>query len=575
MANINLDINIIDDEHSYLLEYYNKAIKGFESLNHAPVDIKNLIKKGEIVIIGQELMTCLENLINDLDNPDYYYDISVSKLRTEFIETFCKHTKSPFYGKPFILELWEKALIEVIYSFRWSDTKLRRFKKVILLIGRKNGKSAICGALSMAEFMCGNGGADLICSSNDDNQASIIYDEINTMREIFDPKEKRTHKNQKGMFNLINRSSIKKLSDRTRNKEGRNIDFAILDESHEMKDNIIAKSIEQSQSTKDEPLFINITTEGFINDGYLDEELKYGREVLNGEREDPDILVWLYTQDSEEEIFQDEISWYKANPNLGVCKKEAYLVSQIRSAQAKRSDRVFVLAKDFNVKQTSAAKWLEEADINNDETFDYEEFRGCFGFSSTDLSETTDLTSSKVLIMKPNSNKKYIISKYFIPESKLNSKEAPYKEWVEAGYITKSEGNDIDYSKITQWHEELWKKYKIRIFKAGCDKWNAKYWRKEMDEKLDIDVENVPMDKYTLSNPMKSVEADFKDGLIIYNSNPVDRWCLLNTCLKVDKEGLIYPIKSSDATQRIDGSVTLIILYVLLKRYRTEYMNII
>ncbi|GKX29020.1 terminase [Vallitalea longa] len=574
MIDVNLTLNTINNEHSYLLEYYNKAIKGLDSINCAPVDIKSLIENGEIVIIGQELMTCLENLINDLDNPDYYYDNSIAELRIEFIETFCKHTKSPFYGKPFLLELWEKALIEVIYSFRWSETGLRRFKKVILLIGRKNGKSAICGALSMAEFMCGNGGSDLICSSNDDNQASIIYDEINTMREMFDPKEKRTHKNQKGIFNLITRSSIKKLSDRTRNKEGRNIDFAILDESHEMKDNIIAKSIEQSQSTKDEPLFINITTEGFINDGYLDEELRYGREVLNGEREDPDILVWLYTQDSEEEIFQDELTWYKANPNLGVCKKRAYLVSQIRSAQAKKSDRVFVLAKDFNVKQTSATRWLEESDINNDATFDYEEFRGYFGFSSTDLSETTDLTSSKVLIMKPNSNKKYIIQKYFIPESKLNSKEAPYREWVEAGYVTKCEGNDIDYSKITQWHEELRKKYKIRIFKAGCDKWNAKYWRKEMDEKLGIDVENVPMDKYTLSNPMKSVEADFKDGLIIYNNNPVDRWCFLNTCLKVDKEGLIYPIKSSDVTQRIDGSVTLIILYVLLKRYRTEYMNI-
>ncbi|MCT4544446.1 MAG: terminase large subunit [Vallitalea sp.] len=575
MTNVNLCLNTINNEHSYLLEYYNKAKKGVDSSQYPVVDIKTLINNGEIVIIGHELLTCLENLVEDLKNPDYYYDISVADFRMEFIETFCRHTKSPFYGKPFLLELWEKTLIEVIYSFRWVETGLRRFKKVILLIGRKNGKSAICGALSMSEFMCGNGGADLICSSNDDNQASIIYDEINTMREIFDPKEKRTHKNQKGIFNLLNKSSIKKLSDRTRNKEGRNIDFAVLDESHEMKDNIIAKSIEQSQSTKDEPLFINITTEGFVNDGYLDEELTYAREVLNGEREDPDILPWLYTQDSEEEVFQDRISWYKSNPNLGICKKESYLVSQIRNAQAKKGDRVFVLAKDFNIKQTSATRWLDASDIEYDSTFNIEDFRGCFGFSATDLSETTDLTSSKVLLMKPNSNKKYILSKYFIPESKLDSKEAPYREWVDVGYVDKCEGNDIDYSKITQWHEELWKKYKIRVFKAGCDKWNAKYWRKEMDEKLDIDVENVPMDKYTLSNPMKLVEADFKDELIIFNNNPVDRWCFRNTCLKVDKDGLIYPIKSSDVTQRIDGAVTLIILYALLKRYKTEYMNII
>ena len=127
------------NKKSYLLEYHSK------------------IKAGEIVA-GRELIQQLENLIADLDSPEFIYDTRDAEFRITFIEHFCKHTKSPFYGKPFKLELWEKALIEAFYSFKWKDTGLRRFKKLILLIARKNGKSTICAALALTEFMCGGGG---------------------------------------------------------------------------------------------------------------------------------------------------------------------------------------------------------------------------------------------------------------------------------------------------------------------------------------------------------------------------------------------------------------------------------
>lgn len=552
--------NIINGKHSYLLEYY------------------NAIKSGEIVA-GRELIQTLENCINDLDNLDYTYDTHDANFRIMFIERFCKHTKSPFNGKPFILDLWQKAFIEVFYSFKWTETNLRRFKKLILLVARKNGKSTICAALAMCEFVIGNGGTDIICSSNDDAQASLIFDEINNMREMFDKKGKRTHKNMKGIFNLKNKSTIKKLSDKTRNKEGRNIDVGIVDETHEMKDNVIAKSIEQSQSTKDEPIMINITTEGFVNDGYLDKELKYAREVLEGEREDPTLLPWLYTQDSEVEIYQDERTWQKANPNLGSVKKYAYLRDQIRKGQSDKAELAFTLSKDFNIKMNNAAAWLNEAEIINDLTYNMDEFVGCIGLGAVDLSETTDLCNAKVLIMRPGDKTKYVLSKYFIPEAKVeqgsNEDKKNYLEWARQGHIVITPGNENDYSLITDWFVSLYKNYNIRIFKTGYDNWNAKYWIKEM-ESYGFDTEKVGMDKYTLSNPMKLVEADLKSNLINYNQNPIDRWCLENTAFKIDNLGLIMPVKVNDLqNRRIDGAVTLIILYAMYNRYRTEYLEIV
>lgn len=556
---IDYENNIINGQYSYLLEYYQKT------------------KSGEI-IIGHELKQCLKNLIRDLESDKWYYQIFDAELRITFIEKFCRHTKSPFYGMPFILELWEKAVIEAFYSFKWKDTGLRRFKKLILLIARKNGKSTLCAAISLAEFMVGNPGSDIICSSNDDPQADIIFSEINNMRELFDPKDKRTHKNLKGIFNLKNKSTIKKLSDKTRNKEGRNIELAILDESHEMKDNVIAKSIEQSQSTKDEPIFINITTEGFTDDGYLDKELKYAREVNNGERIDYTLLAWFYTQDNEIEIFQDEDSWYKSNPSLGSIKKHSYIRDQLNKAQADKAERVFTMAKDFNFKQNNAQAWLMEKEILNNLTFNIEDMRGAIGIGGTDLSETTDLTAVKVIIMRPNDKVKYVLQHYFIPEPKVEAGSAEdhknYLEWARQGLLTVCNGNEVDYSDVVSWYVMLYKKYNIRVFKDGYDRWNAKSFVKEMED-YGFEMEKIVQD-YNMSPGMKMLEADLKSNLVNYNQNPIDIWCLKNTAFNVNKFGQIMPIKvKGQDNRRIDGAVALIIAYATYDRYRREYTELI
>jgi phage terminase large subunit-like protein len=576
---VELQKNRINGQHSYLLEYYNKARAGFEALKTAPYDVKAATGRGDIVIIGQELWQELENLIEDLDNPEYFYQQDDALLRQDFIETFCRHTKSPFYGKPFILELWERAVLETFYSFKWTETGHRRFKKCILLIARKNGKSTFCAGLGLSELMVNEGGVDIVCSSNDDAQADLIFQEIENMREQFDPKGKRTHKNLKGIFNLKNKSTVKKLSDRTRNKEGRNIDYAYIDETHEMITNVIAKSIEQSQSTKDEPGLWEITTEGFVNDGYLDKALIYARKVINKTIYDPTLLPWLYTQDSEAEIWQDENTHYKSNPSLGLVKKPSYLREQVRKAQQTQADRVFTLAKDFNIKQNNAAAWLMEEEYVNPATYNMEEFKGCVAIGGVDLAETTDLACAKVMVMKPGDKTKYIITKYFIPEAKIEKGEAEdkknYLQWAREGLIEVSPGNENDFSLITKWFVKLYKTWGIRFFKIGYDNALAKYWVTEMSD-IGFDMEMVKQNYDSMSEPAKLVEEDLKSKYINYNDNPIDRWCFGNTAIKVNNLGQIMLVKVEDQrTRRIDGAVALVIANAIYIRHRTDYLNLV
>ena len=554
-------------DNSYLLEYHGR------------------IETGEI-IVGYELWQELENLKSDMLNDEYYYDTNDALLRMDFLEKCVRLTKSPFYNKPMILMLWQKAFIEAIYSFKMSETTFRRFKKIILLIARKNTKSETCSALGLSELILGNEGADIVASSNDDNQASIIYDAIDTMRQLIDPNDSDTKRNQRFILNKVTNSKVFKLSERTRNKEGRNIDTAFLDESHEMQDNIIAKSIEQSQSLKDEPLFFNLTTEGFVVDGYLDKELEKARKVIRGEDDGAAakrLLPWLYTQDSEQEIWQNRVSWVKSNPTLGIVKKWDYLDEQVDLARQSKADRIFVLSKDFNIKCNSAESWLNLEDYNYKAVYDLENFRGCIALGAVDLSETTDLTCAKILLMKPDDKTKYIHTMYFIPEGKIENSDdwnagARYKEWTEKGLMTITEGHDIDLAVVADWFYKLYQEYDIKLWKCGYDQRFSKDWLNRMDvygwTKANDDVVLILQNAQTLSNAMKLCEADFKHQLINYNENVIDKWCLKNAAIKVDDKAQCLCVKQ-ETSKRIDGAVTLIILYEMYRRYRTDFKQMI
>ena len=539
------------------------------------------------IIAGWELRQELTNLKKDFSNDEYFYNTDAALLRMDFMEHCVKLTKSPFYGKPMILMLWQKAFIEAMYSFKMAEESatrgmmIDRFKKILLLIARKNTKSETCSGIAVTELIVGNEGADIVCSSNDDNQASITYDAVDTMRQLIDPNDLDTKRNQRFILNKDTNSKVFKLSDRTTNKEGRNIDFAIVDETHEMKTNVIGKSIEQSQSLKDNPKFINITTEGFVQDGYLDDELEKARKVVRGEDDTKvgkRLLPWLYTQDSEREVFTNSKSWIKSNPTLGVIKKISYLEEQVELAKESKGDRIFVLAKDFNIKQNAVEMWLNLEDYNYDASYDLEEFRNAPCLGAVDLAETMDLCCAKILLMKPENGTKYIHSMYFIPERKLEDDDdvcagAKYAEWARDGYITVTEGSDIDLTVVADWFWSLYKDYGIKLLYCGYDQKFAKDFLRRMSEygwtKEGGELEQILQNAQTLDTANKFVEIDLKKRNVNYNNNPVDRWCFGNAGLLVDNKGKCLVIKTS-RTKKIDGAVTTVILYETYRRYRTD-----
>ena len=555
-----------------------------------------LLYKAEIesgkIIAGQELYTELCNLADDIKHADeYVYTTEDALLRMDFMENCIRLTKSPFYGQPMKLMLWQKAFIEALLSFKMAEylregKRINRFKRSLLLIPRKNGKSETCSGLANAEFIVGPEGADIVCSSNDDNQASIVYDAIDTMRNLYDPEDLDTKRNQRFILNKQTNTKIYKLSDRTRNKEGRNIDWAEVDEAHEMKNNVIVKSIEQSQSIKENPLLIIITTEGFVVDGFLDAELKKARAIIAGEDDSPAgkrMLPWLYTQDSETEVFTNPRSWMKSNPTLGVIKRWDYLTEQVELAKTSKADRIFVLTKDFNLKQNGAQTWLALEDYTYEATFNVEDLRGCFCIGHVDLSETTDLTCAMAMVLSQDGRTKYVLTQYFIPESKLDPANddhnagAHYKEWAKDGYITVCDGNENDLAQVAEWFLHLQKDLGIKLYKCGYDQRFAKEWLAAMESfgwsKQYGDVEMILQNAATLNNATNLVEAELRSRNINYQENPVTRWCFSNACLKLNEQRQALIVKTSN-DRKIDGAVTMVSLFELFRRYKSDLRNL-
>lgn len=544
----------------------------------------DLIKSGK-VIVGYWVRREVERLIEDLKNDEYIYDTTEAHKRIKFMQTCCLQSKQPYYMKPIVLMPWQLAWWEAVYSFKMADTGLRRFTDGLLEIARKNGKSTMFAADGNYDLFVGEGGTDICCASNDDRQARLIWSEIGGMRQRLDPKKTITSQNLTEIKNRRKNITVFRLSSKTQNKDGFNISKTYLDESHDIAEengqSEIAEACWRGMSSKDEPLFLNCTTQGFNRECYLDNKISYAKRVIEGEIDDQHFIAFLFEQDSELEIWQDEKSWEKSNPSIryGV-KKINKLRRDVEAAKYDKATRIHLLTKDFNIPQSNAISWLMLEDYDYaQEVFDLEDFRGAYVLGAVDLAATTDLANAKILLMRAGDKTKYVYTHYFIPESKLTASDdkeagAEYKAWAQKGKLTIHEGNEIDISQVADWFYQLHKDYGLKPYKIGYDQRYAKTFLDRCEE-YSMETEMLSQGR-ALSNAMKLVEAELKSRNINYQGNEIDKWCLKNCCCEVDNVGNIQPVKAkTQKSKRIDGAVTLIMLFEMYRRYRTEFQKLI
>jgi phage terminase large subunit-like protein len=551
-----------------ILEYWNKINSGEE-------------------IVSDKVRRIYKKLVADLNNFDSEWEYSPKRANhaIEFVENFCKHSKGKMGGKPFLLELWQKAMTAALFGFIHKIDAVRKYREFILIVARKNGKSAWGSAIALYMLVAdGEPGPEIVSAATKKDQAKIIWSEAKRMVKKSPVLSKRIRTLVAEMISDFNDGSFKPLSSDSNTLDGLNVHLSLIDELHAIEDKNLYDVIVDGMTAREQPISVITTTAGTVREGIFDIKYEEAERIING-YEDPDgykderVLPIIYELDKREE-WTDERCWKKANPGLGTIKNTDQLRSKVEKAKANHLLVKNLLTKDFNIRETSSEAWLTFEQLNNLETFDVKELKPSYGIGGVDLSSTTDLTAAKVIFMIPDNPHIYVMQMYWLPEDLLEQRakedKIPYDIWHEMGFLRTTPGNSVHPKFVTEWFNEIRDEYDIYLPWIGYDSWSAKYWVEEMEGYFGKEA-MIPViqGKKTLSAPMKLLGADLEANRVIYNNNPLDKWCLSNTAIEMDKNLNIQPSKLKNQKRRIDGTAALLNAYVILQDKKNDYLNMI
>lgn len=538
------------------------------------------------LVVSDKIRRTYSKIINDLTHPDeFFYSARRANHVLEFAENFCHHSKGKAGGQIVELELWEKAMLATIFGFV-DNSGLRKYQRAVLIIGKKNGKSLLASIVGLYLLVAdGEAGAEVYAVATKKDQSKIIWSESKRMvnKSPFLKKKIKTLVSE--LSTEFNDGTFKPLSSDSDTLDGLNIHGGLMDEFHQWKNgrplyDIIADGI----TAREQPLIFMTSTAGVIREDIYDDIYDEAKRTINGYGDengyrDERSIFFVYELDNRKE-WTDPDCWEKANPGLGTIKNKKILEEKVEKAKMNPKQVKNLVCKEFNIPETTSEAWLTFEQLNNTETFDIDKLKPRYFIGGADLSSTTDLTAAKAIFKVRNDERIYVISMYWIAEDlvekKVKEDRIPYDLWIEQGFVRTCSGNKVHAKYVTRWFEEIKEKYDIYPLYIGYDAWSANYWVEEMQNIFGESVMiPVRQGKKTLSAPMKSLGADLSAHKVVYNNNPVDKWCLANTAYDEDRNGNIQPTKTSKSTRRIDGTAALLDAYVVLSDKSEEYESLL
>lgn len=536
--------------------------------------------------VSDKVFRTYKKVVKDIESPgEYFYSSNRANHILEFAENYCRHSKGKFGGKPVQLELWEKAHLATVFGFVDIEGN-RKYRESLLIVGKKNGKSLLASVVGLYMLTAdGEMGPEVYAVATKKDQSKIIWLESKRMVRKSPSLSKRVRSLVAELDTDFNDGVFKPLASDSDTLDGLNIHCVLMDEIHQWKQgkalyDIMADGV----SAREQPLVYITSTAGTIREDIYDQKYEEAEMVING-YEDPDgykdehFIAFIYELDNRKE-WTDETCWEKANPGLGTIKNRNTLKDKVEKAKKNPLLVKNLLCKEFNIRETSSEAWLTFEQANNTAVFDIRELKPRYGIGGVDLSSTTDLTAAKVLFKVPEDEHIYVMSMYWMPEDlvekRIQEDKIPYDVWIEKGYVRTCPGNKISYRDVKSWFVEVQQEHDIYLNLIGYDSWSAVYFVEDMQDHFGkSSMVPVIQGKKTLSQPMKALGADLENNLIVYNNNPVDKWCLCNTAVDVDKNDNIQPIKTSKPRRRIDGTAALLDAYVVLQNNMNDYMSLI
>lgn len=479
-----------------------------------------------------------------------------------FIESFCKHHKGEWAGRPLILEEWQRRIIRIIFGWVRADGS-RRFRTAYIEVARKNGKSLLISGVGLY-LLVGDQepGAEVYSFATKEDQARLLWTEAGKTVK----KSERLAKHVKVLANSITFDAagafFNPLGSDSDTQDGLNPHAGLADELHAHKTRGMWDVIQSGMGARREPIMIAITTAGVYRPESIGwEKHDYAQSVLNGVIDDDAFFAFIAAPDEGDDWFS-AIAQQKANPNYGVSVKPLWL--QERADEARMLPRALneYLCKNLNIWSQQSKRWISIEKWNACDPSPAPraareaalEGMECVG--GLDLSSKLDLTAAVFEFETPNGIE--LLCRFWLPEDRAKEEEQlgrpHYMQWARDGWLTLTPGNVIDYAFIREALIDLSKRYRIK--QIAVDPWGAQKLTTELTE-ADIVCVECGQGFKSLSEPSKEFEASVVAGRLKHGGDPVLRWCANNVVVTQDPAGNIKPNKAK-AAGKIDGIVAAI-----------------
>lgn len=541
------------------------------------------IRNGTITA-GKFILMIYERIIKGLEDKTYVYDAKQADNAIKWIETHCRHTEGPLAPGKVKLELWQKAILSCIYGIRDPKTNYRQFREIVLIVSRKNGKSAFASWIAMYElFVYGGYGTRIFCIAPKLDQAELIYNDIWTgitldSELLYNSKEQKPNTCKHRMTDLFvpsTNSIVKKIAFSAKKSDGFNPSLTVCDEVASWQGDAGLKQYEVMKSgmgARPEGIMLSCSTSGYISDSIYDELIKRSTRFLLGESKETRLLPFLYMVDDINK-WNDINELKKSNPNLGVSVSVDYLLEEIAIAEGSLSKKAEFITKYCNMKQNSSLAWLEASAIEKSfsEPLKIEDFKGSYCVAGIDLSQTTDLTCCTVVIEKNGIN--YVFAKFFMPEQRIDDAIArdgvPYRIYQQQGFLQPSGENFVDYHDCYEWLVELVEKYEILPLMVGYDRYSAQYLIQDLNT-YGFLTDDVYQGE-NLTPVINEFEGKLKDGVIKIGDNSLLKMHLLDSALRINSETNRKRLVKLNQYAHIDGTAALLDAFCVKQKWYDTY----
>ena len=531
------------------------------------------IKNGS-VSVGKWVALLYEYIVNGLENGLFFYDQKKANRAIRFIESFCHHHEGALAPKLIRLELWQKALISVIFAIVDAEG-LRQFREVFLVVARKNGKTLLAAAIAeYMTFLDGEYGGRIYFAAPKLEQANLCFEAYYQMILQEPELSAMAQKRRTDIYVKDNNTTAKPLAFSAKKSDGLNVHLGVLDECASWQGDAGLKFyevIKSSMGARRQPLLLAMSTSGYVNDGIFDELMKRSTRFLLGDSNEKRLLPLLYIIDDIEK-WNDINELRKANPNLGISVSVDYMLEEIAIAEQSLSRKVEFLTKYCNVKQSSAAAWLSTQAVErmSGDPLRLEDFRETYAVAGVDLSQTRDLTACTLLIEK--GGELYVFAKFFLPGERIDECTArdgvPYGIYVKRGLLQPSGTNFVDYHDCYKWLTDLIEQYQIYPLMVGYDRYSAQYLVQDL-EAYGFRTDSVFQGE-NLWNILQEMEGLIEDGKVHIGDNDLLKSHLLNAAIKMSNErgrGRLIKIAPS---LHIDGTAALADAFTVRAKYAQE-----